>query len=364
MVGGFYTPPPISLVETWLERSANVPITIVAQSPNSDEKDEKLYQYYLSLFSVLKFHLARWGSLTVNVSSHVLPTILPTSFSAAAQLLKLEITAVVGYLAEGIIDLVPLLDTAPSLRHLRYELDFVKTFEILPNPYSLLPRATTVQSLVHFELSTALTLHSMLRVLGECRSATHVTLKSEFLNWQNDPHANEPPLRRFQLPHLQSLVLKVSGTECHLLDLVHCPNLKLLNLNYFDAQSPSVPQNLRPLFTFLANAPESLQVLVVYAFGNVTVEVLKMFSLSRLYNLRIVEFAPLKPLTQEAAESLRMKIRDEGKGWELKFTGAGWSKWDPRVALGWVDVELHRQWQDTLRDLRVNSFLVVDRHRL
>lgn len=349
-------PPSISLVELCLRRSADVPITIDVRFFLPDGEEEELYQYCLDLFSMLELHLARWTSLTLNAYLLDLTKILPSSLNAATQLYKFEVAVVADEAGQRTMDLVSLISTTPSLRRLHYQVDFLHFGTLPPNPYSLLPKPTTVQSLVHVELCIPFTLHSMLRILRECQSAIHIALKSQPLQWESDPHSKEPPLGHFQLPRLQSLVVDVTDpSEYQFLDFLHCPSLILLNLTSFNALWSPVPKDLKHLYTFLNNAPESLQIVIAYADGLMRDEALKFFSLNRIYDLRIFEIAPLGPLPQEIEEDLRVNVRNERKEKELKVAAVGRyiMGQEPRVAIGWVDIEMHQQWRGTLDDLKV-----------
>lgn len=356
--GGICDAPPLSLVKMWLHRSANALITIDASLDEFTEGNERAlgFDYFVDLFSVLEHYLPRCRSLTIRAELITILAVLPTSFSVATELL--DFCAVIGGVDDGckredVVSLVCLLDTMVSLRHLRLEMSFGFSPSHLD---PLISRSTTLRNLTRLELWIHFTLPSILRVLSECQSATHIGLES-ISSWENTSSGESFP--HFRLPCLQSLVVKLFGQpDYRFLEFMDSPNLKLLNLISFMSEKRSLPtQRLTPVYNFLSNPPASLQMFSLSAYELTIKQILDFFLPIRIHDIPVFHIVTRGPFTREVEEDFARRVRKGKK--ELEIVTIGWIQ----TAIGWTDKYVYKKWQGALDDLDILLYAQLRRRR-
>lgn len=327
--------PPLSLVEKWLERSTQAPVTIRLQLPQDFPSEHSaVYEYFLHLIPLLKRDMERWGSLTLVGGTRPALSALPTSLLSMTQLHKVDITTYLDCDDEAGDVLMDRLNTGTSLRHLQ-----LRTYGDSSRLY--LPNSTVLRNLTHINICVASSLTSILHVLRACTSVVHLQLT--LCDGLNEDYDDDDDSSHVHLPQLRTLNIGFSNRpDYHFLDYVDAPDLSVLRLASTNKQ---IPQNFTSLHTFLRKVSKTLQILLLSGPRFPSTNVIQLFSTPQLYNIPVVEvFTDPNTDTQDV---LVRKVTDVGKGRKLVVENSP-HKRAPGCWMGWVDEVMYQKWRHTL----------------
>ncbi|KAF9440280.1 hypothetical protein P691DRAFT_139404 [Macrolepiota fuliginosa MF-IS2] len=346
--------PRLAIIEKWLQRSSQTLITITFRYPGhfpgfqDDYETPKENQYFLDFFALLKHHLVRWKSLTLRCNLRLFLSALPPSFHEAPQLVHLDLMSGGG--DKDTIELFSTLNTAKSLRSLRLDL----TSRPSRTSLNLIPLSPVLHNLTHFDIQARLTLNLMIGIMRNCVSVVHLALRT--LSGHRWDRELVSPCPRFQLPHLQTLIVEFEYgiLDCRFFSYADLPSLQALCI----IGSGKIG-NTPPLLSFLEASPASLQFVYIKC-NNPSEQIPTLFSIPRLYNLPIFELCSRCISCRSRDIALESsQVVGQGKREVVVVKEQGGLP-DSLTGIGWVSDVAYQQWRGALCEWGVDLVIRGD----
>lgn len=235
-----------SLVEEWIQRSGNVPLTIGVLYPNSRNKRAETVS---RIWQLLIRESSRWRSAYICLRREM----LLASFSQLHGHLPLLESIYIPYQSQSIPDTTPFdfLEDAPNLRQL--ELGTYIQTENLPN---------ALNRLTHLKLSNVFDyVESCLDILA--LTPNLMVLVLEYDTWLSDLFDPSRPMITICLKDLQRLQFEGLGDPSPILDHLETPSLVQISLT-LDEHDVWLTEH--PLLSFLRRSSRSLRSLHVRCY--------------------------------------------------------------------------------------------------